>query len=139
MQKTKKILTQLKTEGGRVTTLRRVILYTMEKLDTPLSALDILSRITEMGLSANKTTIYRELEFLLNKKIIETVQLRGREQKYELVGEHHHHLICEKCSEIQEMPLSGDLDATEEKIFKKFNFKVQSHSLEFYGLCAKCQ
>ena len=139
MQKTKTILTKLKDEGSRVTTLRRVILYTLEKLDTPMSAGDILAQITEMGLSANKTTIYRELEFLLNKEIVETVQLRGREQKYELAGEHHHHLICEKCSEIQEMPLAGDLDETENKIFKKFNFKVQSHSLEFYGLCAKCQ
>ena len=91
MQKVKKILGQLKDNGQRITTLRRVILYIMEKFDSPLSAGDILSEIAKMGLSANKTTVYRELEFLIKSEIAETVQLRGREQKYELAGEHHHH------------------------------------------------
>ncbi len=139
MQKAKDILTQLKKDGERITTIRRVILYTLEKIDSPLSANEILGQIKEMGLAANKTTIYRELDFFLEKNIIESVQLRGREQRYELCGEHHHHLVCTQCAQVQEMPLAGDLDETENKIYKKFNFKVQSHSLEFYGLCANCQ
>lgn len=139
MQKAKNFLTQLKKDGERITTIRRVILYTLEKIDSPLSAYEILGQINDMGLATHKTTIYRELDFFLKKNIIESIPLRGREQHYALCGEHYHYLVCTQCTLVQKIPLVDDLDETENKIYKKFNFKAQSRSLVVYGLCANCQ
>jgi hypothetical protein len=61
-------------------------------------------------------------------------------KRYELLQEgHHHHVICSKCRKVQDVVLKVDLDAEEHKIQKDTGFKIQSHSLEFFGLCTDCQ
>lgn len=46
------------------------------------------------------TTVYRSLESLVSQGLlVQEVVLGDGERRYEMVhpGEHHHHLVCEKC------------------------------------------
>ncbi len=62
-------------------------------------------------------------------------------KRYEVLGEHehHHHMICTTCRAIRCVEMANDLDTLEAEIFTKFKFKVESHTLEFFGVCQKCQ
>lgn len=89
-------------------------------------------------LSVNKTTVYRQLDKLFQDKKIVEVELGDGKKRYESTRlDHHHHLICKKCGRLEDICLD------EKKILgavgKKTNFKVESHNLEFFGLCVNCR
>ena len=56
---------------------------------------------------------------------------------------HHHHLVCRACGKIvdykdfinEETEL---LRRAEEGLKKKYGFRIDSHVIQFYGLCPKC-
>ena len=73
------------------------------------------------------------------KGLTKQIQLNEGKFRYELTSKpDHHHLICQKCGTIEDISdcAVGDL---EKDIEKKKNFKIVSHSLEFYGMCKDCQ
>lgn len=125
---------KLKLGGERMTVIRKKIIGILTDATTPLSVQDILKKV-----KANKTTIYRQFDFLKAKKIVVEIDLLDGKKRYELKERgHHHHLICTNCDRIQEINLGSDLKKEEKMIEKNNNFKVTKHSLEFFGLCDKC-
>jgi Fur family ferric uptake transcriptional regulator len=61
--------------------------------------------------------------------------------RYELsdiFAPHHHHLICKKCGSIENVFEQCLPQELEEKIRQNSGFKVESHVLEFYGVCRAC-
>lgn len=117
-----------------MTVIRKKIIGILTDATTPLSVQDILKKV-----KANKTTIYRQFDFLKAKKIVVEIDLLDGKKRYELKERgHHHHLICTNCDRIQEINLGSDLKKEEKMIEKNNNFKVTKHSLEFFGLCDKC-
>ncbi len=92
------------------------------------------------GLIPNKTTLYREIEFLMGNSVIQEVELGDGKKRYERTsGEHHHHLVCTICKAIDDVALESDLDSFEKNIEDTKKFKVTRHSLEFFGICNSCQ
>lgn len=80
-------------------------------------------------------TVYRTLDLLSELGLLRRLEF-GEGPRYELAGDHHHHLICESCgevSEFEECPLVSHLLPPQYS-----DFKVRSHSLEVYGLCPSC-
>ena len=133
------VLTALKEKGHRITTARAAIVQVFSGSDEPFSAADIYAILQKHQLRTNKVTVYREIAFLLAERVIHEVTFNDGVKRYEMTsGDHHHHLICTSCNAVQDVHMNNDLDAVEQLIEKKTSFKVQSHSLEFYGLCAKC-
>jgi Fur family ferric uptake transcriptional regulator len=96
--------------------------------------------LRQKNIHANKTTVYRQLDVLEQANMIQLVTLADRIQRYELVGEsHHHHLVCLHCHKIEDVDFPTDLEQQEQLIAQTNNFKVSYHSLEFFGVCGKCQ
>ena len=91
----------------------------------------------------NKTTVYREIEFLVKQNIVKEIQFSERSKRYEIVmKDHHHHIVCKRCKQVEEISsdeLESKLDLLEKEIFKVKNFQGINHSLEFFGTCYKCQ
>jgi Fur family ferric uptake transcriptional regulator len=140
MKNLKQILTKLKTDGYRITTIRESILDLFINKNKPLSSLDIQKALPKKNIHANKTTIYRQLDFLKEQELISEMQFDDKVKRYEIISNvHHHHLICVNCRKIQSVELEKDLDKQEKIIEKNKKFKIINHSLEFYGLCQKCR
>ena len=60
-------------------------------------------------------------------------------KKYESNSKSHHdHLICTTCGKIVEF-MDDDIEKRQDKIAKKNNFKISSHSMQLYGICENCQ
>ncbi len=134
------IIDRLQADGQRMTVVRRAIIRAFTKSSAPLTALGMLGELKKGKAEANKTTVYRELKFLADKRIIRALQFDERNRRYELIPtDHRHHLICTACKKIDDVILDHDLDHVELSVGQKKGFKVQRHALEFYGVCGECQ
>lgn len=131
------ILNNLKKKGLRQSRTRKLLVEIFTKSQKPVSAIDLLA---EFNVPANKTTIYRELYTLVDQNVLREVDFGDGTKRYELASDtHHHHLICSNCKTVEDIDLKTDLEKDEKDIENKTGFKISFHSLEFFGLCKKCQ
>ena len=89
-----------------------------------------------------KSTLYRVLSDLKRINILNEFTSPDNTTVVELLLEddvHHHHLFCSDCGEIIDVNLSNEFEdlLSEEirKIEKKFNFVINDHRVEMFGIC----
>lgn len=131
----------LKEQGIRLTQARRAIISIFAQAESPLSAIELSAKLRELKITADKSTVYRELVFLLEQRIIKELDFLDGKKRYEFALEeshHHHHLVCRECDSVQCIELPNDLCELGEEIKKQFKFQVEDHVLEFFGKCADC-
>jgi len=128
----------LRTRGLRETRARVAILGIFLVAPSPVSVPDVLAVLADGGQAFNKTTLYRELEFLMAEGIVSLALSFGSCQYYELSREHHHHLVCTSCGDIQDIEAREDLCRFERELWRERGFRVARHSMEFFGVCRKC-
>lgn len=129
----------LKSSGERITKVRRLTIEVLVALKRPLSVSELLFNYKQHDLAVNKTTAYREIDFLLLRKIVREIDLLDGMKRYELIGDdHHHHLVCTDCKQVRCVEMKHDLDHVERMIKRRHGFSVKSHVLEFFGLCKEC-
>lgn len=134
--------------GYRMTLARQAILEVLSKSDAHLSIDEIYHNVHLINPSVGVATVYRTLELLNNLGIVAKFDFGDRKARYELAFEsdkekHHHHLVCTSCGKIinytdfidEEIEL---LKKTEKGLSKKYNFKINKHIIQFYGICEKC-
>lgn len=143
MDSEKIIYQQLKRRGFKLTRGRKSIINIFIDRNRPLSAAEIMDSLHKGKINLHKTTVYRELEFLLDRNIIRQLQFTDRKKMYEiLTDDHHHHLVCKNCQKIEKVAsaaLETEIQFLENEILADSSFKNIRHSLEFFGLCRQCQ
>lgn len=138
--KIEEILIKLRENGLKVTKYRKALLNIFLKHAKPLSVHEILELLSQDGMAPNKTTIYREIDSLVELKYLESLDFGDERKRYELSSrEHHHHLICESCKRIEDIVIKDDIHEIEKKLKVSSTFKIKSHTLEFFGICGHCQ
>ena len=132
---------KLRGLGIRMTKGRRSVLAALTKATKPLGAIELHTLLRRKKQAMDKASVYRELQFLAKRDIAHSVTFKDGIERYELAPEsgHKHHLVCTKCKAVEDIEVGhGDLHLLEKSIGRKKKFRVQSHALEFYGLCARC-
>ncbi len=95
-------ITKLKQEGFRITTARRAIVEIFFSNKKPLTIHQITRFLEKKHIVVNKTTVYRELAFLVKYGFIHELQIANNIVHYELEDQlHHHHLVCKSCGNIE--------------------------------------
>ena len=136
---TENILKELKKKGCRLTVIRKAVTGIFAENKHPLSVADIAGKLTDKRIGADKTTLYREISFLVKAGMINEIDFGDRRKRYEAATlGHHHHLVCVKCGRIEDIKIKKDLEAEEKRIFKQKRFRILRHALEFFGLCPQC-
>ena len=89
-----------------------------------------------------KSTLYRVLGDLKKINVLHEFTSPDNTTVVELLlhdTEHHHHLFCSDCGEIIDVGLSAEfeklLSAEIERIERKFNFQINDHRVEMFGIC----
>lgn len=119
----------------KITKQRRIMLDYLKKKNTPLSA-EMIFLDLPTG-SMNLSTVYRTLDAFVEHHLVEKYHL-GNIAYYKMIGdEHKHYMVCDGCHKLIE------IDCHVEDYIKveadKHQFKLRSHDLTLYGLCASCQ
>lgn len=128
----------LETSGLKNTKARQGVIQTLQKEQRPLDVPEIIFFLSRMKVKADQATVYRIMEKFTQNGIVKRLEFNEGKYRYELMGEEHHHLICENCGTIEDFS-DCNLVPLENEIRKKKNFTVSRHALEFYGICKKCQ
>ncbi|BAC07745.1 Fur family transcriptional regulator [Thermosynechococcus vestitus] len=122
----------------RRTRSQAIILDALRASGRSLSAqelfLELRQRQTPLGLA----TVYRTLDHLRIHGQVQARPLPSGELVYSLVQQDQHYLTCLHCGtsiEIEQCPVQP----LETELQECYHFKVFYHTLEFFGLCAKCQ
>ncbi|MBU4311357.1 MAG: transcriptional repressor [Candidatus Omnitrophica bacterium] len=134
--------------GYRITVPRQVILDALSKTNEHLSAEDMYLKVHKIHPGIGLTTVYRTLEILVGIGLLSKFDFGDGRARYELAegpkGErHHHHMVCTSCNRVIDYTDFIDeekdlLNKAEKGLSKKHNFKINGHSIQFYGLCSKC-
>lgn len=141
LMKLSPVLEQLRKNGFRITRVRRALTDIFLSAKRPLSAENVLLLLKKRRISVNKTTVYRELDFLQEQELLQKLQLKGPKHYYEWRKSHHHHVVCRECFSAQDVDveaLEKLLPRLERHLTRKTRFTRLTHSLEFFGLCRPC-
>lgn len=86
------------------------------------------------------TTLYNTMSVLVDAGLVVKHQFGDNkfiyEKKYQ--KNQHDHLICSNCGDIIEFN-DNTINTITEKVSNKYKFKIDYHSLCYYGLCSNCQ
>lgn len=128
----------VQSSGGRLTKTKKAIIDALSLSHCLLSKQELIKKVHAQNIKPDRSTMYRELEWLTKNKILTKNTIAGVAY-YEIAHDHHHHLVCMKCHTIHKIAMGNHLEKKEKEIAEQNKFTVMSHSLEFYGLCQKCQ
>jgi len=131
----------LKTNTLKFTKQRELILKFLYENDDHFTPEDIYMLLKKEypAINIGIATVYRTLTLLEESGIASSISFGAAGKKYELgLKKHHDHLICTSCGEIIEF-FDETIEAQQEFIAKKFNFKMTDHTMKIVGLCENCQ
>jgi Fe2+ or Zn2+ uptake regulation protein len=133
------LLEALDQAGVRLTGPRRELAALIARRQGHFTAADLLADAEQRKLGIGRATVFRLLELLADRNLVERVDLPdGRHAYVPCEPAHHHHLVCISCGAISEVDDCG-IDAVTAEAARRSGFEIQSHRLELFGRCPGCQ
>lgn len=130
---------ELREADLKATPARLAALKVLESSDKPLDVATIKLILKKNGINTDPATVFRMMNSFLSKGIVREVNLQESKQRYEhSARKEHHHLLCDNCGSIEDIS-DCNINVWKKELQKKKGFIVKHHSLEFFGLCKKCQ
>ncbi len=120
--------------------------FLKSKKDGHVTIADMNDHIRDMGLSVGQSTIYRQMdklveEGLVNKYIVDV----NSSACYEYIGDESEeekvsciHLKCENCGRLIHLKCN-EMQELENHLLGRHNFKIDPSRTVLYGICEKCQ
>ena len=131
--------TELNDVSLRATPARLALMTLLEKSDKPLDVHTMIKFLEKKDIKTDPATVFRIINMFTEKGLVKPIQLNEGKFRYELKNKtDHHHLVCEKCGEIEDIS-DCNIAILEKEISKKKKFLVKNHNLEFFGICKSCQ
>jgi Fur family ferric uptake transcriptional regulator len=105
-----------------------------------LSAQEIHDLLRDRGRRVGMASVYRTLDLLSSHRLIRRVEVAGV-ASFEVMlasGEHHHHLVCERCAQMipfEDPELERVLDGVQERL----GVPAAEHEVIIHALCPRCR
>lgn len=132
------ILALVRERGGRVTTPRRAIVSALVDADDHVTADDLADAVQRAYPDVARSTVYRTLDTLTDMGVIDHVHLDHGPAVYHFTDHTHHHLVCQDCGRVIELPLAV-LEPIQERVARDYQFHVDATHFAIAGHCADCQ
>jgi len=133
-----RVLAQVREQGGRATSARRLLLGVLLESPGHRSAEEIAADVQARAPEVHLSTIYRNLDELERLKVIDRTRLSHGPATYHLASAAHGHLVCEQCGSMTEVPdgMFSDLASAAKD---RYGFVIDPHHFAVTGRCANCQ
>jgi Fur family ferric uptake transcriptional regulator len=133
----------LARRGYRITAPRRAVLEALATAQEPRTVAQLHSALG--GERVNLVSVYRTVKLLCEVGLVRATDAAQGQRRYELAEPftaHHHHLICRRCGQIEDLEgclLEPDvLVRLGRRVRQSHRFRVTDHELRFFGLCRRC-
>lgn len=122
-----------------MTPQRIMVLDALHSVDTHISAEEIYAQVKAKYTYANISTVYRTLDLLKELGLVNEIALGdGRVRYHPSEKGNHHHLVCNRCGKIIDLPESALLKLSE-TLAQNYKFRADVKHLAVFGICADCQ
>jgi Fur family transcriptional regulator, ferric uptake regulator len=106
-----------------------------------LSAHEIEDALRGGERGVGRASIYRSLELLYDHELINRLDLGDGVARYEIAdpaGEHHHHLVCDRCGRLVAFD-DPALERAIDRVSARLGMRVNSHDVVLRGECEDCE
>src|SRR5580765_6864686 len=125
----------LEDAGLRCTAQRYAVMaFLMDHKGHPTAA-EIFKAVNYIDPLSSRATTYNNLRDLVKAGLVREVAVEGRAGRFDLKGMRHHHFICDRCGNVEDLewydvprPASGSLG---KRVLRECD-------LFFRGFCAEC-
>ena len=140
MTTTAPLVDALGEAGYRLTGPRRVVAELVSERSGHFTANDLIAEAQERELGIGRATIFRALDLFTELQLLERIDLPTGDHAYVpcLPGYHHHHVICQTCARVTEVPDLG-LGEAIRRMESETGWAVEKHRLELSGRCPDCR
>src|ERR1700741_795838 len=125
----------LEDSGLRCTPQRYAVMAFLTEHAGHPTAAEIFETVNRLDPRSSRATTYNNLRDLVRAGLVREVAVEGRAARFDATGMRHHHFICDRCGNVEDMegydvpgPASGSLG-------KRI---LRESELIFRGLCTKC-
>lgn len=123
----------------RMTKQRKTILKVLKSTDSHPTADWIYEQVKKDIPNISLGTVYRNLNLLVEKGKINVINYANDQSHYDGNTENHYHFRCKKCGNVYDLDLNLFEKEIDKFVDNNTEFDVDTHRLEFYGICPDCQ
>ncbi len=131
-----RMLRQLTDSGHRLTGPRALVVRAVAEQEGAVTAEQLVPALATQGVS--RATVYRTLELLQRQGLLARMHLDSYHGYAVCDDSHHHHLLCSACGRVAMVEARG-IEAEIQKLARELDFRVDTHTLEFSGVCREGQ
>jgi Fur family transcriptional regulator, peroxide stress response regulator len=122
--------------GGLRCTPQRyaVMAFLMERNSHPTAA-EIFEAVNRVDPRSSRATTYNNLRDLVQAGLVREVAVEGRAARFDAKGMQHHHFICDRCGNVEDVEWYDVPRPATRFLGKRI---LRECELIFRGLCTKC-
>jgi Fur family ferric uptake transcriptional regulator len=130
-------LALLRSQGGRVTSSRRLLLRCLFDGREHSTAEELAAAVRQLAPDVHLSTIYRNLEELERLGVVVHAHLGHGPATYHLASETHGHLVCTTCGSTVEAPATM-FASLARAARHRYGFETDPRHFAVLGRCAEC-
>ncbi len=125
----------LEESGLRCTAQRYAVMaFLMHHRGHPTAA-EIFEAVNRLDPRSSRATTYNNLRDLVNAGLVREVAVEGRAARFDATGMPHHHFICDRCGNVEDLEWYDVPRPASAALGKRM---LRECEVIFRGLCAKC-
>jgi Fur family ferric uptake transcriptional regulator len=133
-------LAALRADGHRSGGARLDVIELLGRQDCCLTAQEIFDTLRAEGRPVGIASIYRVLELLTEKGLVQRIDLGAGIARFEPLhasGDHHHHLVCDDCGKVEAFA-DAELEQALRQVEGRTGYSVAGHDVVLRGACGAC-
>jgi Fur family peroxide stress response transcriptional regulator len=129
------IQSSLEESGLRCTAQRYAVMAFLMEHNSHPTAAEIFEAVNRVDPRSSRATTYNNLRDLVQAGLVREVAVEGRAARYDAKGMRHHHFICDRCGNVEDMEWCDVPKPAAGSLGKRV---LRESELIFRGFCAKC-
>ncbi len=125
----------LEDSGLRCTPQRYAVMAFLTECDRHPTAAEIFEAVNRADPRSSRATTYNNLRDLVEAGLVREVAVEGRAARFDAKGRRHHHFICDRCGNVEDLEWYDVPKPTSGAFGKRI---VRECELIFRGLCTNC-
>ena len=125
----------LEDTGLRCTSQRYAVMAFLMECKRHPTAAEIFDAVNRADPRSSRATTYNNLRDLVQAGLVREVAVEGRAARFDAKGVRHHHFICDRCGNVEDVAWYDVPRPRSSSLGKRV---LRECEVIFRGLCAKC-
>jgi Fur family transcriptional regulator, peroxide stress response regulator len=125
----------LENRGLRCTPQRYAVMAFLIDCHRHPTAAEIFEGVNRLDPRSSRATTYNNLRDLVQAGLVREVAVEGRAARFDARGIRHHHFICDRCGNVEDVEWCDVPRPASRSLGKRI---VRECEVIFRGRCAKC-